>query len=68
MQCNYDEGRDSDSLMLLKVYTEWQRKWKPYLSIKEDPNRLTGQNTDGINKAYHKRLVLNSSQSELKWC
>jgi len=36
LQCAYDERRDSDSIMLLKVYNEWQRRWHPELSHKED--------------------------------
>lgn len=36
LQCAYDERRDSDSIMLLKVYNEWQRRWHPELSYKED--------------------------------
>jgi hypothetical protein len=27
----YDDKRDSDSLMLLKVYQEWIKKFHPYL-------------------------------------
>lgn len=36
LQCAYDERRDSDSIMLLKVYNEWQRRWHPELSYRED--------------------------------
>jgi len=36
LQCAYDERRDSDSIMLLKVYNEWQRRWHPELAYKED--------------------------------
>lgn len=32
LQCVYDERRDSDSLMLLKIYSEWQRRWHPELT------------------------------------
>lgn len=36
LQCIYDEGRDSDSIMLLKVYTEWIRHFHTDLLYKED--------------------------------
>lgn len=36
LQCSYDENRDSDSIMLLKVYLEWQRNFHPMLSYKEN--------------------------------
>lgn len=38
LQCGYDERRDSDSIMLLRIYEEWQRRWHPELSHKEDEN------------------------------
>ena len=31
MQCLYDDKRDSDSIMLLRVYQEWVHKFHPYL-------------------------------------
>ena len=36
LQCMYDERRDSDSLMLLKVYQEWIHKFHPYLKHKKE--------------------------------
>ena len=32
----YDQQRDSDSLMLLRVYQEWMNKFHGYLKIKQD--------------------------------
>ena len=36
LQCMYDERRDSDSLMLLKVYQEWIHKFHPYLKHRKE--------------------------------
>lgn len=40
VQIMYDQQRDSDSLMLLRVYQEWMNKFHGYLKIKQDePNK-----------------------------
>jgi HrpA-like RNA helicase len=36
LQIMYDENRDSDSIMLLRVYQEWIHKFHPYLKHKKD--------------------------------
>ena len=36
LQCMYDEKRDSDSLMLLRVYQEWIHKFHPYLKHRKE--------------------------------
>ena len=36
LQIMYDEGRDSDSIMLLRVYQEWIHKFHPYLKHKKE--------------------------------
>ena len=43
LQCVYDERRDSDSLMLLKIYGEWQRRWHPELSAGAGPEAQGGK-------------------------
>jgi len=37
----YDEHRNSDSLMLLKVYQEWIHKFHPYLKHKKEDEETT---------------------------
>jgi hypothetical protein len=32
----YDEKRDSDSLMLLRIYSEWIHKFHPYLKHRKE--------------------------------
>ncbi|CDW71563.1 nucleic acid helicase [Stylonychia lemnae] len=41
LQCIYDNNRDSDSMMLLRVFQEWIHKFHPHLKHKQNP---TNQN------------------------
>ena len=36
LQCIYDDNRDSDSIMLLRVYSEWIHKFHPHLKHKQN--------------------------------
>jgi len=71
----YDEKRDSDSLMLLRVYQEWMSKFHPYLKHRKDeeepiPQRGGGpggdrrENRGDGRRVYIKRPM----QAERKWC
>lgn len=37
LQCNYDNNRDSDSIMLLRIFQEWIHKFHPHLKHKAPP-------------------------------
>ena len=41
LQCTYDEGRDSDSIMLLRVYNEWIHQFHPELKYKVDSQGMS---------------------------
>lgn len=43
LQCMYDEKRDSDSLMLLRVYQEWIHKFHPYLKHRKEDEEAEAQ-------------------------
>ena len=76
LQCSYDENRDSDSIMLLKVYCEWQRNFHPMLSYKENDNehkpreeRERQGGFGGGGPPGHRRLRLRRPMpAEQKWC
>lgn len=59
----YDELRDSDSIMLLRVYQEWIHKFHPYLKHKkEDEEQQPVRGHD--RRIFIKRPMI----SEKKWC
>lgn len=62
----YDEQRNSDSLMLLKVYQEWIHKFHPYLKHKkEDEEQQQNRQRPGQDRrVFIKRAMI----SEKKWC
>ena len=64
----YDEKRDSDSMMLLRVYNEWLSKFHPYLKHKngEDEQRKAEErrNTRDGRRIFIKRPMA----SERKFC
>jgi hypothetical protein len=63
LQIMYDEGRDSDSIMLLRVYQEWIHKFHPYLKHKkEDEEQHPRGHQD--KRVFIKRPLI----SEKKWC
>lgn len=35
LQCTYDSNRDSDSIMLLRIFNEWIHKFHPHLKHKQ---------------------------------
>ena len=43
LQCIYDDKRDSDSIMLLKVYQEWIHKFHPYLKHRKEDEEQEAQ-------------------------
>jgi hypothetical protein len=61
LQIMYDEKRNSDSIMLLRVYQEWIHKFHPYLKHKkEDEEKLPNKDR----RVFIKRPLI----SEKKWC
>lgn len=43
LQCNYDNNKDSDSIMLLRIFQEWIHKFHPHLKHKSiNPNDPAG--------------------------
>jgi len=69
LQCAYDERRDSDSIMLLKVYNEWQRRWHPELSYKEDDMAKSKEERDRQSRRLGgRRLRCRITPQERKWC
>ena len=68
LQCSYDEGRDSDSIMLLRVYNEWIHQFHPELKHKVDAQGLSREE-----RVQHpwigRRLRLRRPMpAEQKWC
>jgi len=57
LQCGYDERRDSDSIMLLRVYDEWQRRWHPDLAYKEDDNAKSREERDALKRRWGGRRM-----------
>ena len=53
LMCWYDECRDSDSIMLLKVYNDWWSRWHRNISF---------------SKNSHSRLNLKITHDERDWC
>ena len=72
LQCMYDQNRDSDSLMLLKVYQEWISKFHPYLKHKkedEEQQRENQREQFQRNRGDGKRVFIKRPlASERKWC
>lgn len=65
LQIMYDENRDSDSLMLLRVYQEWVSKFHPYLKHKKEDEEAEMQ----MRRGQDKRVYIRRPQmSERKWC
>ena len=69
----YDDKRDSDSLMLLKVYQEWIHKFHPYLKHrKEDEEEEAKQrerDQQQRNRGDGRRVFIRRPLiSEKKWC
>lgn len=62
----YDQKRDSDSIMLLRVYQEWVHKFHPYLKHKkaDEEEQREKRPQFGENRVYIKRPM----NSERKWC
>jgi len=68
LQCVYDERRDSDSIMLLKIYSEWQRRWHPELVYKEDEHSRPREERDKQKRFGGRRMRFRITQQERKWC
>ena len=65
LQCIYDDKRDSDSIMQLRVYSEWVTKFHPYLNyIKEDSEDQASRNRGDGKRVFIKRAGI----LEKKWC
>jgi hypothetical protein len=63
LQCLYDEKRDSDSIMLLRIYEEWKYKFHPYLIHKKD------EEEERKPKSFESRVFIKRPLiSERKWC
>ena len=65
LQCLYDEQRDSDSILLLRVFEEWRYKFHPYLIHKKDDeqdDKRPDRNKES--RVFIKRPMI----SEKKWC
>lgn len=60
IQCSYDQGRDSDSIMLLKVFEDWMQKWHPHL--KNESNMMLNQSRAARNRNFF------ISRDERNWC
>ena len=59
----YDEKRESDSIMLLRVYQEWISKFHPYLRHKKEDEEQQPPQRDQ-RRVYIKRPMV----AEKKWC
>ena len=60
----YDEKRESDSIMLLRVYQEWINKFHPYLKHKKENEEQQQQRISDQKRVYIKRPM----NAEHKWC
>lgn len=59
----YDEKRESDSIMLLRVYQEWISKFHPYLLHKKEDEEQQAPHRDQ-RRVFIKRPMV----AERKWC
>ena len=59
----YDEKRESDSIMLLRVYQEWISKFHPYLLHKKEDEEQQAPQRDQ-RRVFIKRPMV----AERKWC
>ena len=72
--CGNDEKRDSDSIMLLKVYEEWQRRWHPELQHKDaqvernKKDNLSERERIEIMRYGGRKLKFRLGPQEKKWC
>ncbi|TNV71351.1 hypothetical protein FGO68_gene11326 [Halteria grandinella] len=47
LQCNYDNNRDSDSIMLLRIFQEWIHKFHPHLKHKAPTDEMNNARPQG---------------------